>query len=423
MCGAKLEPAASAITIDDDDPLEIETPAYRFEDRSRSAAPVLEFADRDAQRERTREASRNRASQTGLAGVTVSVKSFPPDTVQEEALEEQEQRTKPRHASGIGGPSFLGLSYEGNNSGFVYDKPRNDGFIYDSDGQGAEYLLEDAPRRSSWRALLLFFLLAAGAGLGYVQWRASHNQGPDLGSILAGNGATVDPNHPVVTPETAKPAPKPNPPAASNSSDSDSNDNEVAASDSNSDENSDKSAAKASADNNVSADNKDSNSKSENADADDSDTSSSATPKAKAADAKSSDDTGAPESDGPSKVVGRNDTKPAAVIEKPAPPKPLGDKDPLIIQADKYIQGRGVRQNCSTGVNLLRQAISAGNPEADVKMGALYWSGTCVTQSNVTAYEWFTRAHALDPRNRWIERSRNSLWASMSPNDRQRVSY
>lgn len=423
MCGARLEPAISAISIDDDDPLDIESPAYRFEDRSRASAPQIEFEDRDVQREHTREAARNRASRSGLDGVMVSVKSFPPDSVQEEAVEEEERHPEPRHASGIGGPSFLGLSYEGTNSGFVYDKPRNDGFIYDSDGQGSEYLLEDAPRHSSWRAWLLFFLLAAGVGLGYVQWRASHNQGPDLGSILAGNGATVDPNHPVVNPEAAKPTPKPNPPAAGDSSNSDSDADNAAKDESDANQNSDTSAAKTSADDKASEDSKAANSKSGDSDQEDSDNSTDASSKSKASSAKSSDETDGPESDGPTKVAKRIDAKPAAVTEKPAPPKPLGDKDPLIIEADKYIQGRGVRQNCSTGVNLLRQAISAGNPEADVKMGALYWSGTCVTQSNVTAYEWFSRAHSLQPQNRWIERSRNSLWASMSPQDKQRVSY
>lgn len=424
MCGARLEPLTSAVNIDDNDPLDIEAPAYSFEDRSRASAPVAEFTDRDRQRERTREASRNRPAQNGVRAV-VSVKSFPPDTVQEEAAEEGQGR-EPRRASGIGGPSFLGLSYEGSNSGFVYDKPRNDGFVYDSDGQGSEYLLEDAPRRSSWRAWLLFFLLAAGAGLGYIQWRASHNEGPDLGAILAGNGATVDPNHPVVNPDAAKPAQKPNPPAASNPSDDsndDSNKDGAAKSDSESNQNSDAATAKASADDNTSDDAKAANPKSGDTNEKDSDTASDTSAKSKTAASKSSDEDASPENDGPAKVAARSVAKPAAVAEKPPQPKSLGDKDPLIIQAEKYIQGRGVRQNCSTGVNLLRQAMSAGNPEADVKMGALYWSGTCVTQSNVTAYEWFSRAHSLQPQNRWIERSRNSLWASMSPQEKRQVGY
>ena len=113
--------------------------------------------------------------------------------------------------------------------------------------------------------------------------------------------------------------------------------------------------------------------------------------------------------------------KSAPVEDQASQPKSLGEKDPLIVQAEKYIQGRGVRKNCSTGINLLRQAIGEGNPAADVKMGALYWSGTCVTQSKVNAYEWFSRAHTLEPNNRWVERSRNSLWASMSPSEKQRA--
>lgn len=415
MCGARLEPVSPALNIDDDDPLDIEAPAYRLEDRSRSSAPVTEFTDRDRQRERTREASRSRASQSAVRAV-VSVKSFPPDTVQEEA--EDEQRHASQRASGIGGPSFLGLSYEGSNNGFVCDKPRNDGFIYDSDSQSSEYLLEDAPRRSHWRAWVLFLLIAAGAGLGYIQWRASHNEGPDIGSILAGNGAMIDANHPVVNPEAAKPAQKPTPPAASDATQNDDNANDSTKSASDANTDSDAKTAKASADDDVSAD-----SKSGTADEEDSGKASGTAEKAKAADGKSSNEDAGPESDGPSKVATRSGAKPAAVAEKPAPPKPLGDKDPLIIQAEKYIQGRGVRQNCSTGVNLLREAISAGNPEADVKMGALYWSGTCVTQSNVTAYEWFSRAHSLEPQNRWIERSRNSLLASMSADERRRINY
>jgi TPR repeat protein len=149
-----------------------------------------------------------------------------------------------------------------------------------------------------------------------------------------------------------------------------------------------------------------------------------------AAGTKSSNDS-APESDeSVSKATKPAHARPAAVEDtsadetrtaRSAPPKPLGDKDPLIIQAENYIQGRRVRQNCSQGVNLLREAVGQGNPAADVKMGALYWSGTCVTQSKVTAYQWFTRAHEKEPRNIWIERSRNSLWASMSSQEKRRV--
>jgi hypothetical protein len=421
MCGARLVQKVSAVPIDDNDPLDLEAPVYAFEDRSRSTVQsTADIRDRDRQRERMRDsAPTTRPARSANNPSFTSVTSFPPDTVQEEAVEEEKA---PRHASGIGGPSFLGLGYEGSNDGFVYDKPRNDGFIYDSDGEAPEYLLDETRRRSTWRAWAFVLLLVVGGGLGYIQWRANHNQGPDIASILSGNGATVDPNHPVVDGANTKPpAAKADAPAAdATKTDSDatnSTDKQKSAADS---------TAKptTSSDSDTSA--KAASPKSGDANEENDSTNASA-PAAKpdaASGAKDRDDGNKPESDGPS----TNSAKPtrtgaAHVAEKTPQPKSLGEKDPLIIAADRYLQGRGVRQNCSTGVNLLRQAMSAGNPAAEVKMGALYWSGTCVTKSNVTAYEWFSRAHSLDPQNRWIERSRNSLWASMSSAERQKVSY
>ena len=320
-------------------------------------------------------------------------------------------------SSGIAGPSFLGLGYENaSDNGFVYDKPRNDGFIYDTNTETPEYLLEEVPRGISWRAWALFALLLVGAGLGYVQWRASHNQGPDIAAILAGNGATVDPSGPVMTGNNGKPATKkPEAPAADASqtnsangaaAQGSTNDNSTAADAKEAPDSDSKTANATAAKKNASTDSS----------ADDSEEASTS-PSAKDADAAAK-----PESDGPTEKSEKPRHAKLAPLEPPAP-KPLGDKDPLIVEAERYIQGRGVRQNCSTGINLLHQAMSAGNPAADVKMGALYWSGTCVTQSNLTAYQWFSRAHALEPQNRWIERSRNSLWASMNADEKRRVNY
>lgn len=431
MCGAKLERAVSPVAINDEDPLDLQAPAYRFEDRSRSGAePPGAFRDRNRERERMRDldARNHPAKRTGNFS-SISVKTLPQDTVEEEAVEKRQSEKAPARATGIGGPSFLGLGYEGTNTGFVYDKPRNDGFVYDTDGQSPEYLLEEVPRGISWRAWALMLLLIAGAGLGYIQWRASHNEGPDIGTILARNGLTLDPNHPVITPENKPPAQKPDataPQAANNDSDqgdaTQAKSPEEQANASGQDANN--KSANSTASNNDSANSKAASSKSGEQEEENVANQSSAAA-AKTSDAnKKTDENASPESDGPAAASKHNTNKEAALAEeKPAQPKSLGDKDPLIIQAEKYLQGRGVRKNCSTGVNLLRQAVSAGNPEADVKMGALYWSGTCVTHSNVTAYEWFSRAHGLEPQNRWIERSRNSLWASMSPEERRQASY
>lgn len=428
MCGAKLEQAIP-VSIDDNDPLDLEAPVYSFEDRSRATVQGKTEL-RDRQRERVRDsAPTKRDAWRTSEPVSTSVDSYPPDTVQEEIAEEAQRREAPRRVSGIGGPSFLGLGYEGSNSGFVYDKPRNDGFTYDTDGEAPEYLLEETPQRSSWRAWALALLLVVGGALGYIQWRASHNEGPDLASILSGNGASIDANHPTVASNDAAKPPVPKPAAsgaditkadsANDGDNADSTDKQGSAEDNNA-----KSSTTPAASSTKSASST-SGSGNDDKSADHSGDSAKTSDKTDAsADAKETDEKPSQESRGVgAAAIGSNAAK-ATQVEDAAPqPKSLGDKDPLIIEASKYLQGRGVRQNCSTGVNLLRQAISEGNPEASVKMGALYWSGTCVTQSNVTAYEWFSRAHSLDPRNRWIERSRNSVWASMSPAERQRVGY
>jgi hypothetical protein len=321
---------------------------------------------------------------------------------------------------GISGPSFLGLNSGAGTPGFTYDQPRSDGFIYDSPSETPEYLLEEAPAGSSWRTWALFALFVIVAGLGYVQWRASHHEAPDIASLLAGNGATLDPNHPVIDDKNAKP-PAPQQGAAergavadtsSSSGEQKTETNSTPESDHEADSDSSDSAATSNTavsqqTGRSATDNSDKNGATGDSDADDS----------SAQGNEARQDRNNADRHPIHKSVANAPRK-----EEPQP-KPLGDKDPLIIQADRYIHGRGVQQNCSTGVNLLRQSVSAGNPEASVKLGALYWSGTCVTQSNVTAYQWFARAHSLDPGNRWIERSRNSLWASMSPQDRQRVGY
>lgn len=420
MCGTKLE-QVRLVPIDDNDPLDLETPVYRFEDRSKEAKrEPAELRELDRQRELVRDSARRDAVIVAPANrSSVDARNFPPDTVAEEVAREIRKEPASTHASeGIGGPSFLGLGYTDSNSGFVYDTPRN----ADTEGELPEYLLEEPARSISWRAWALLALLVAGVGLGYIQWRASHNQGPDLASILSGNGATVNPSGPVMTDKSAKPAnPKPSTPASDSSTAESAKNNDSGASSAESASSANPAPKSEAGSDAETASAKPLTKTDEAANSDSNENSD----EAAAAPAKGSDEDGKPESDGPGSTDRSGGLrKPAPVVdEKPAPPKSLGDKDPLIVQAEKYIQGRGAPQNCSAGVNLLRQSVSAGNPAANVKMGALYWSGTCVTQSKPTAYQWFSRAHSLEPQNRWIERSRNSLWASMSSEEQRRVGY
>src|SRR5581483_10716354 len=216
MCGAKLDPAVRPLDINDDDPLGLETSVYQFENRSRRGQPA-EVSRRDRQREQVRDTS-SISSNGGRRRAQIAEVDQLPREIIEPSVENEYGDNTPNDSAGVGGPSFLGLNYEsGGNRGFVYDKPRQDGFVYDTDGETPEYLLEEVPRGVSWRAWALCLLLVIGGGLGYIQWRASHHQGPDLATILARNGPTVDPSGPVLPDKSAKPADKSNPAANTNS--------------------------------------------------------------------------------------------------------------------------------------------------------------------------------------------------------------
>ena len=427
MCGAKLSQAATSVAVDDNDPLDIEAPLRE----------PLQFRELDHPREFARDAAQSSGPNGRTNYTSATVANLPPDTAEEAAAEEVRARKSKDRPTGIGGPSFLGLGYEGTNEGFVYDKPRDDGFVYDTDAPPPEYLLDEVPRGVSWRAWALFLLLLIGAGLGYVQWRASHHQGfPDVASILARNGPTVDPSGPDMRDNKAKPSPKAQAPAGDSSATDSANDSEKKAS------TSDTNDAKASSDSETAAASKesaesknsratdktsktvraDNTAKADETAADETSSKSAKVGAAKASE-ENSEEAAKPESDGPVAKATKATRIPPQPVEEAPQPKSLGEKDPLIVQANKYLRGRGAGKNCSAAVNLLRQASSAGNPSADVKMGALYWSGTCVTQSNFVAYQWFARAHALEPNNRWIERSRTSLWARLTPSERHRVGY
>src|SRR5262249_50553847 len=95
--------------------------------------------------------------------------------------------------------------------------------------------------------------------------------------------------------------------------------------------------------------------------------------------------------------------------------------DSQVELAQKYLQGRGVSQNCRKGVKLLRAAAEQPNPKAQIKLGALYATGHCVEQDRAEAYRWFAEAHDLQPENKWIDKNLNSLWAEMTSAERKRA--
>jgi Sel1 repeat-containing protein len=93
----------------------------------------------------------------------------------------------------------------------------------------------------------------------------------------------------------------------------------------------------------------------------------------------------------------------------------------LYERGQAYLSGHGAPQSCDQGVVYTRAAAQQGNPKAAVQMGALYATGRCVSQDRVQAYNWFNQALRNDPNNEYVERSRSTLWAQMTSDERQRA--
>jgi TPR repeat protein len=90
-----------------------------------------------------------------------------------------------------------------------------------------------------------------------------------------------------------------------------------------------------------------------------------------------------------------------------------------LVKAQRYLQGRGVPQNCEQGLLYLKAATRENDPNAAVQMAALYASGHCVQQNRVKAYQWFSSAHDLKPENQWIAKNMDQLWAQMTQQERR----
>jgi len=275
--------------------------------------------------------------------------------------------------SGIVGPSFLGLS----------DEPDDD----------ASYLMEDeGSSGSGLRKLVLLVILAAIAGLIFVQYRSSlhanpkaappaqpsptpaQGQTPPAPAALpnqaqAPAAAPAQPNQQNTTPGTADPDPagptQNTPPVAQVSPASE---------------------------------------KTLLPQLDPPDTDGKSTDPPDRGDNKKAD----------SASAGKNFDAPVPAEQKPSP---------LLVRAQQFLHGQGVEQNCEQGLLYLRAAAQKNEPAAAVQMGALYASGRCVHQDRVMAYRWFNSAHELEPANQWIQKNMDLLWGQMSEQERRLAGY
>lgn len=134
-------------------------------------------------------------------------------------------------------------------------------------------------------------------------------------------------------------------------------------------------------------------------------------------------DTAADEADSNSPPADRSKSNAAVATPVPAP-KPhaaipraaLADN---VAEAQKYIYGRGVAQDCERGMRLLKPAANQSNPKAMVEMGALYSAGLCTPHDLPTAYRWFALALRKDPDNQAVQTDLQKLWGEMTQPERQ----
>jgi hypothetical protein len=109
--------------------------------------------------------------------------------------------------------------------------------------------------------------------------------------------------------------------------------------------------------------------------------------------------------------------KPSATRTRERKLTPVTPVDPTA-EAERYIYGRGVGQDCDRGLRLLKPAAEKNNPKAMILLGALYSSGTCTPRDLPTAYRWFALALHKDPDNLPLQDDLQKLWSQMTQPER-----
>jgi len=106
---------------------------------------------------------------------------------------------------------------------------------------------------------------------------------------------------------------------------------------------------------------------------------------------------------------------------KPYAAKPSAGSKPYdsVGEAERYIYGRGVSQDCDHGLRLLKPSAEQSNPKAMISLGALYSTGTCTPRDLPTAYRWFAMALHQQPDNQPLQNDLQKLWSQMTPPERQ----
>ncbi|MFZ0318720.1 MAG: hypothetical protein WAL56_06315 [Candidatus Sulfotelmatobacter sp.] len=332
------------------------------------------------------------------------------------------------------GPSFLGLnrppdSRSGDglqgNAGSGYDAHRSGNL---------DYLLEEEEPKRGWGKLLVVVIaLGLIGGFGYLRWKqggfnflkpaaATHSAenapdsasapsatpaapSGDSSSAASQNSAAGNPANPATTAATTS---TPDSAANGTATSSPAGNNASAGTDAGA-----QPAASASSGTSPTAsapqDNSSTGKPQENSAAE------------KSSEADSAEDAGA----GPAKAESRAApssaapaaAKPSAARTRERKPTPATPVD-TTAEAERYIYGRGVPQDCDVGLRMLKPAAQA-NPKAMITLGTLYSSGTCTPRDLPTAYRWFAMALHKQPDNQTLQDDLHQLWSQMTPPERQ----
>ena len=277
--------------------------------------------------------------------------------------------------SSISGPSFLGLN----------DPPPRKPASLSIDPEHAQrssnldYLLDDdeQPKGGAWKVMLVLVVLALAAGLGYMRWK---NQ--SFGWVSSGPSKSVATTQPSDEADSSAPAPSQSTTSGSSS------------------------AAQTPADSPAPQPAVTQNPPTSAPPEDSTPAVAAPVPATKKASAETEDGVSVPTAK----------PKPTPVaLPKPTPVRTL---DP-VTEAQKYLYGKGVPQDCDRGLRLLKPAADRANPKAMIEMGALYSAGLCTPHDLPTAYRWFAMALHKDPDNQAVQTDLQKLWSEMTQPERQ----
>jgi hypothetical protein len=305
---------------------------------------------------------------------------------------------------GISGPSFLGLNTPPPGRDPLQPSSRN-----------LDYLLEDEEPPRAWGKLILIVIaLALALGFGYLHWKQG---GFDwvMGSAKKPPASAPAPDAAQSSPDSSAPAPAPaTPDAAAPASSANQTATPPATSgaetsppQTTSPQSGDAPSQTAAAPSEVQPDEAQPSKVQPNH------------PAVANAPADSTPATTGSDSDNQS-AQAEAPRVPKAPARKPAAAKPSAAMPmDTVTEAERYIYGRGVRQDCDRGVRLLKPAAQPSNPKAMISLGALYSTGTCTPRDLPTAYRWFALALHQQPNNQPLQDDLQKLWSQMTQPERQ----